>query len=49
MVGYYYDTYFFWCLFILGYLATFIGFIVHTYYHGMFRSVWANFFIPCGM
>ncbi len=37
VVGYYYDTYFFWALFILGYLAVLVGFIVHTYYHGMFR------------
>ncbi len=37
VVGYYYDNYWFWALFILGYLVVLIAFISHTYFNGMYR------------
>ena len=36
VVGYYFDTYWFWTLFILGYLLVLVAFTLHTYYNGMF-------------
>ena len=35
VLGYYFNSPFFWFVFILGYLAFIVAFTVHTYYNGM--------------